>query len=149
METLVSFLAQCGVNVGSIGHSPKHFNDILNCLEKTVSKKINNWLNRPLPSTTLPPHFWAKETPAWTTNQATIIVARDANSIPSPIPVGSPKVYADFETATYEHLAEPLLNAIKDNFSDDVLSRLCGVAADGSYQASGFRTKIANEIGLD
>ena len=87
-----------------------------------------------------------KGKPARTTNQATIIVARDANGIPSPIPVGSPKVYTDFETATYKYLAELLLNAIKDNFSDDVLSRFFGVAADGPYQASGFCKKIAQEI---
>ena len=87
-----------------------------------------------------------KGKPARTTNQATIIVACDANGIPSPIPVGSPKVYADFETAAYEYHAELLLNAILDNFSDDVLSRLCGVAADGPHQASGFCKKIAQEI---
>eukprot|EP00794_Sanderia_malayensis_P018585 gene18585-20450_t len=33
-------------------------------------------------------------------------------------------------------------------FSSDVLSRLCGVAADDPYQATGFRTKIMQEMGL-
>ena len=33
-ETLLSFLALCSVNVGSIGNSRNKFNDILYCLEK-------------------------------------------------------------------------------------------------------------------
>ena len=31
-----------------------------------------------------------------------------------------------------------MCNAIENNFSSDILPRLCGVAADGPYQASGF-----------
>eukprot|EP00794_Sanderia_malayensis_P018584 gene18584-20449_t len=38
----VLFLAQCGVNVGNIGHSRKHFNDILYRLEKKAKKKITD-----------------------------------------------------------------------------------------------------------
>ena len=70
-ETLISFLACCAVDMGSIGHSPNNFNHILYCLEKTVDNRINAWLNTPLPSTLLPPHFWAtvdKATPSCTTN---------------------------------------------------------------------------------
>ncbi len=152
LETLISFLAQCGVNVGNVGHGRKNFNDILYCLEKTVNKRTTDWLSRPLPSTMLPPHFWAtvdKGTPSRTTNQATIIVARDASGIPCPIPVASPVVYSNFEPASYSYLAELLLNAIKDNFSSDVISRLCGIAADGPYQASGFREKILEQMGIE
>ena len=46
-ETLLSFLALCSVNVGSIGHSRNKFNDILYCLEKTVNSPMSAWLNRP------------------------------------------------------------------------------------------------------
>ena len=35
-----------------------------------------------------------------------------------------------------------MINAIENIFSSDILSRLCGVAADGSYQASGFRNQL-------
>lgn len=65
-ETLISFLACCGVDVGSIGHSRNNFNHILYCLEKIIDNKVNTWLNTPLLST-LPPHFWAtvdKATPS-------------------------------------------------------------------------------------
>jgi hypothetical protein len=54
-ETLISFLACCGVDVGSIGHGRNLFNDILYCLEKTVNGRMRTWLNQPLPSTQLPP----------------------------------------------------------------------------------------------
>ena len=86
VETLISFLALCSVNVGSIGHGRKNFNDILYCLEDIVNGKITKWLSSPLPSTTIPPNYWAtvdKSTPSRTTKQATLIVARDdkANQI--------------------------------------------------------------------
>ena len=35
-----------------------------------------------------------------------------------------------------------MINATENNFSSDILSRLCGVAADGQYQASGFRNQL-------
>ncbi len=57
----------------------KMFNDILYCLEKIVNCRMVAWLNKPLPLTTFPPHFWAtvdKGTPSRTTNQVTLIVAR-------------------------------------------------------------------------
>ena len=50
-ETLISFLACCGANVGSIGHSRNNCNHILYCLEKIIDKRINTWLNTPLSST--------------------------------------------------------------------------------------------------
>ena len=81
-ENLISFLACCAVNVGSIGHCRDNFNHIIYCLEKTVDNRINAWLNTPLPSTLLPPHFWAtvdKATPSRTTN-------REKSGLPCPIP---------------------------------------------------------------
>ena len=68
--------------------------------------------------------------------------------IPCPIHVASPAVYSKFDPASYSYLAELLQNAIKDNFSCDVMSRLCGIAGDGSYQASGFREKILARMGI-
>ena len=46
---------------------------------------------------------------------------------------------------TAEWLIMPLpstCNAIENDFSSDILFRLCGVAADGLYQASGFRNQL-------
>ncbi len=151
-ETLISFLACCSVGVGKIGHGRNNFNDILYCLEKVIHTKVNAWLCAPLPSTLLPPHFWAtvdKATPSRTTNQAVIIVARDQRGVLCPIPVDSPKVYADFAGASYDILAEKLLQALGGHFSDDVLSRLCGVAADGPYQASGFSQQLRERLKIE
>lgn len=151
-ETLISFLACCAVDVGSIGHSRNNFNDILYCMEKTVDKRINVWLNAPLPSTLLPPHFWAtvdKATPSRITNQAVVIVARDKSGVPCPIPVDAPPVYSDFTATTYDDLAKQLLKAISDHFSSEVLSRLSGVAADGPYQASGFAAQLRESLAIE
>ena len=151
LEKLISFLACCGVNVGNIGHGRNLFNDILYCLEKTVNGRINAWLKTPLPSTMLPPHFWAtvdKATPSRTTNQAILVVARNAAGVPCPIPIAAPKVYTDFQPASYESLAELLVKATEDNLSHEVLSRLCGVAADGPYQATGFHKKLLEILNI-
>ena len=146
LETLISFLACCSANVGTIGPGRNNFNDILSCLEITVNTRMKKWLMQPLTSTLLPPHFWAtvdKATPSRTTNQAVLIVARDNKGTPCPIPVAAPVIYNEFQAATYEKLADILLQAIEDNFAKDVTTRLCGVAADGPYhQASGFREKL-------
>ena len=147
-ETLISFLACCSVD---IGHSRNNFNDILYCLEKTVNRRINVWLNKPLPSTQLPPHIWAtvdKGMPSRTTNQAILVEARNETGVPCPIPVDAPGVYKELEQASYDVLAELLIKAIEENFSKEVLSRLCGVAADGPYQASAFRGKLLESLDI-
>ena len=152
LETLISFLSCCGVDVGSIGHSRNNFNHILYCLEKAVDNRINQWLNTPLPSTLLPPHFWAtvdKATPSRTTNQAILIVAREKNGVPCPIPVAAPPVYSAFTEATYDNLAKQLLKAVSEHFSEEVLSRLCGVAADGPYQATGFAAQLRESLDIE
>ena len=145
LETLISFLSCCGVDVGSIGHSRNNFNHILYCLERAVDNRINRWLNASLPSTLLPPHFWAtvdKATPSRTTNQAVLVVARGKNGVPCPIPVAAPPVYSAFGEATYDSLAKQLLKGVSEHFSAEVLSRLCGLAADAPYQATGFAAQL-------
>ena len=151
-ESLLSLLTCCGVDIGQIGHNRNLFNDILYCLEKTVNNKIKTWLSQPLPSTQLPPHVWLtvdKATPSRTTNQATLIIARDKRGIPCPIPVDAPKVYTAFEAASYEKLGEMLLKVVEDNLSRDLFSRICGVAADGPYQATGFRAKLLELLAIE
>jgi hypothetical protein len=151
-ETMISFLSCCSVDVGNIGHGRNNFNDILSCLEKSVNRRIDAWLNEPLPSTLLPPHFWAtidKATPSRTTNQAVLVVARNEAGIPCAISAAAPQVYKEFAPATYDAMAELLVKSIKDKFSKDVLSRLCSVAADGPYQAAGFRKRLLQELGIE
>ena len=129
----------------NIGHSRKNMDSIIYCIEKVINRKTAEWLFMPLPSTRLPSHYWAaadKGTPSRVTSQAVLIVSRDQNGTPSPIPVAAPEIYFDFHGASYSILAKQLINAIENNFSSDILSRLCGVAADGPYQASGFRSQL-------
>ena len=148
-ETMISFLACCDVDVRNIGHGRNKFNEILYCLEKTVNRRINDWLNQPLSSTQLPPHIWAtvdKAAPARITNQAVLVVGRNESGTPCPILVDAPAVYKDFEQASYYVLAKLLLEAIENNFSKEILSRLCGVAADGPYQATGFREQLMETL---
>ena len=143
-ETLLSLPARCDTDIGNIGHSRKNMDSIIYCIEKVINRKTAEWLSAPLPSTHLPLHYWAtvnKGTPFRISNQAALIVARDQNGTPSPIPVAAPEIYFDFQGAPYSILAKQLINAIENNFSSDILSRLCGVAADGPYQASGFQNQ--------
>ena len=49
---------------------------------------------------------------------------------------------------SYDVLAELLIKSIENHFSKEVLSRLCGVAADGPYQASGFRRKLLETLNI-
>ena len=140
-ETVISFLACCAVDVRSIGHSCNNFNHILYCVGKTVDNRINAWLNTPLPSMLLPPHFWVtvdEATRSRTTNQAVVIVAREKSGVPCPIPIVMPPVYSDFTEAMYDDPAKQLLKAVSEHFSTKVLSHLCGIAADGPYQATSF-----------
>ena len=151
LETLLSLLSLCGVDIGSIGHSRKHFNTIMYCLEKSIDERCAKWLSTPLPSAGLPPHFWVtidKGTPSRTTNQAILVVGRDKKGKPCPMPVDAPSVYSEFEAATYPKLAEMIVTTISEKFSDDVLTRICGIAADGPYQAIGFRETFLEMLNI-
>ena len=150
-EFLVSLLTCCSVDMGTIGHGRNNFNHIMYCLEKVMDNKIKEWLTTPLQSTLLPPHFWAtadKATTSRTINQAVLIVARDSSGTPCPVPVAAPPVYNDFKEATYDTLAKQILDGISEHFSHEVQSHLCGIAADGPYQASGFRNYLREALGF-
>ena len=90
-----------------------------------------------------------KATPSRTTNQAVLVVARENNGIPCPIPVAAPPVHSAFTEATYDDLARQLLKAVSEHFSQEVLSRLCGIAADGPYQATGFAAQLRESLGME
>ena len=117
-----------------------------------MNSRVSSWLKTPLPSTLLSPHYWAtvdKGTPSRTTNQAILIVARDENGTPCPIPVDSPKVYTNVSSGSYSSLAEMVINSITNNFGASVLSELVGVSADGPYQTATFRSTLLEQLNLD
>ena len=136
-----------------MGHSCNNFNHIFYCLGKVVNNRINQWLTAPLPSTFLPPHFWVtvnKATPSRTANQAVLIVARENNGAPCPSPIAvPPQIYSAFTEATYDSLAKQLLTPVSEHFFREVLSHLCGVAADGPYQATGFAAQLRESLGIE
>ena len=87
----------------NIGHSRKNMDSIIYCIEKVINRKTAEWLFMPLPSTRLPSHYWSaadKGTPSRVTSQAVLIVSRDQNGTPSPIPVAAPEIYFDFHGAS-------------------------------------------------
>ena len=99
------------------------------------------------PTSTLDPTATShKGTPSRTRNQGILVVARNETGVPCPIPVASPGVYSEVEQASYDVLAELLIKSIENHFSKEVLSRLSGFAADGPYQASGFRRKLLETL---
>ena len=85
-ETLLSLLACCDSHIWNIGHSRKNIDSIIYCIEKVVNGKTAEWLSMPLPSTCLPPHYWAtvdKGTSSRITSQAVLIVA-ETKMVPLP-----------------------------------------------------------------
>ena len=125
-ETLLPMLNCCDPQIGNIGNSRINFNHILRCLEKSINKHANSWLETPLPYPGLPPHFWStfdKATPSRTTNQAVVLVARDLEGNVCPIPVATPEIYTKCEAATYDKLGSQMVEAIKESFSPEIFSR--------------------------
>ena len=144
-QTLLSLLACWDTDIGNISHSWKNMDSIIYCIEKVINRKTAKWLSMPLSSTRLPPHYWAtvdKGTPFRVTSQAVLTVSWDQYGTPSSIPVATSEIYLDFHGASYIILAKQLINIIKNNFFSDILSWLYGVAADGPYQAFGFRNHL-------
>ena len=116
----------CGAETGNTGHSRINFNHILYCLEKSINKHADSWLETPLPSTGLPPHFWStvdKATLSRATNQAVVLVARDSEGKVYPIPVAAPEIYTKCKAATYDEFGSEMVGAIKENFSPEIFSR--------------------------
>ena len=77
-ETLLSLLACCDTDIGNIGHSRKNMDSIIYCIEKVINRKTVEWPSMSLPSTRLPPHYWAtvdKGTPPRVTSQAVLTVS--------------------------------------------------------------------------
>ena len=141
LETLLSLLSLCAADILETLVIP----EITCTLFYIAWRKVWTLLESLLPSTLLPKHFWItvdKATPSRTTNQAILVVARNKEGIPCPIPVDAPKVYSEFDSASYAYLAEMIGNTISGKFSRNVLTSVCGVATDGPYQATGFREKL-------
>ena len=105
-ETLLSLLACRDTDIGNTGHCRKNMGSIIYCIEKVINRETAEWLFMPLPSARLPPHYWAtvdKGTPSRVTRQGVLIVSRDQNGTPSPIPVAAPEIYFHFHGGFLQH----------------------------------------------
>ena len=79
-----------------------------------------------LPPALMRPHFWStadKETLSRIINQAVVDVSRDSQGDVCSIPVVAPKFYQERDTASYNVLATHMVEAIKENFSVEILWR--------------------------
>ena len=84
-----------------------------------INKHANSWLESPLPSAGLPPHFWStvdKAAPSRTTNQAVVLVAHNSEGNVCPIPVAAPEIYTKCEAATYDELGSQMIKQSRKNF---------------------------------
>ena len=89
-----------GSDVGELGHSRKQFSAILCAAELWCDRQIADFLSTPLPSTKLPPHYYAtcdKSTPNRISNQA-ILLCPMVNSHRKAIAVSSQEVYKETDT---------------------------------------------------
>ena len=53
-----------------------------------------------------------------------------------------------FEVASYEKMADLVTPSLEKKYSKSVLNRVCGVAADGPYQATGFRSSMIETLDI-
>eukprot|EP00794_Sanderia_malayensis_P001886 gene1886-2139_t len=63
--------------------------------------------------------------------------------------LGAPKIYTEIGEASYDLLAEQVIQLLRDHFSEVVVSQMCGVAADGPYQASAFSKHLRKELNIE
>lgn len=59
-ETEIAAHVATGSDLGDIGHSRNHFNQIIAAMNIWVDQQTAAHLSKPLPSTTFPPHFYVK-----------------------------------------------------------------------------------------
>ena len=150
-ETTLGLLKACGTDVGDIGHSRMNFNQICRAATLYICKKNVEILMQPLPSTTLPPHFYFtadKATINRKTNQAIILGLMNEGKRVA-VPIGAPLVYRGaveqdgsitMVGGTAAELADAIIDTIlqKSGLPADHLSYLTGNYLDSLNAYSQF-----------
>ena len=147
-----------GSDVGEVGHSRKQFSAILRAAEVWCDKQVAEFLSSPLPSTKLPPHYYAtcdKSTPNRVSNQA-ILLCPFVDGHRQAIAVSSQEVYKetdndiddDVSGAHAPELAKTLFDEVKAAYStvEETIMKgaWMGTVCDGAYvTASGFGRTLA------
>ena len=157
-ETMVAAHSFTGSDVGEIGHGRKQFSAILRAAEVWCDKQVAEFLSSPLPSTKLPPHYYAtcdKFTPNRISNQA-ILVCPFVNGRRQAIAVSSQEVYkegdnqvdGDVSGAHAPELAKTLFDEVKAAYptieDTTIKGAWMGTVCDGAYaKALGFGRTLA------
>ena len=157
-ETMIGAHSFTGSDVGEIGHSRKQFSAILRAAEVWCDKQVAEFLSSPLPSTKLPPHYYAtcdKSKPNRVSKQA-ILVCPFVNGRRQAIAVSSPEVYketdneldGDVSGAHAPELAKTLFDEVKAAYptieETTIKGAWMGTVCDGAYaKASEFGRTLA------
>eukprot|EP00794_Sanderia_malayensis_P008335 gene8335-biopygen6173 len=158
-EDIIASHVATGSDLGDIGHSKNHFNEIMACMNVWLDFEVGKILSNPLQGTGFNPHFYVscdKSTPARATNHA-IMICPIVNGVRVAIPVNSPEVYAidrDKKGAvtggTAGELAGQIVKCLKEAYTDfnkfDLASSWIGTCCDRQYQAAGFFETIHSEL---
>ena len=151
-ETRICELYEAGANVGDYGHSRKLFNDMIKVACAYVDKKTKNFINTPLPSTGMPPHFYVtadKSTNHRVTNQATMICpVVDGNRQAIPLNISSVYYTSVGETGKGEALAAAIIKDLEVHagIKGEKIMQMQGKCTDGQYLNSPFETAMKKPI---
>jgi hypothetical protein len=151
-----------GSDLGDMGHSHNHFNEILATINVWIDLQTGRFITRPLPSTSFPPHFYItadKSTPQRISNQA-VMICPMVDGEPVAIPVNSPVVYSTDDDGNpgsvsggcADHLAKQIIKTINKAYEDSdsfsLKTSWQGTCCDGQYQAQEFRETLHNELNV-
>eukprot|EP00112_Aurelia_sp_Birch-Aquarium-sp1_P015932 Seg357.2 transcript_id=Seg357.2/GoldUCD/mRNA.D3Y31 product="hypothetical protein" protein_id=Seg357.2/GoldUCD/D3Y31 len=151
-----------GSDLGDLGHSRNHFNEIMAAMQVWLDEQTASFLAKPLPSTNFLPHFFItadKSTPQRLSNQA-IMMCPMSDGIRVAIPVDAPLVYkpekdgpvGKVSGANADQLAKQIIHTIQlaygDNPGFDLKLQWQGTACDGQYQATEFGKTLFKELGV-
>ncbi|CAB4023381.1 Hypothetical predicted protein [Paramuricea clavata] len=153
-ETMVGFLSSCGADVGNIGHGRNQFPEIINTAYHYVIQQTQNFLKEPLTSTGLRPHVSVavdKSTPQRDTNRTSLVLL-PVNGKRVAMPLDAPLVYSvsaegDIEGGSGQHLAEQVVDALRNKlkFNDTDMNYL--FMLNGQYQANTFQDALYTKLG--
>ena len=127
-------------DLGDLGHSRNHFNEILAAMGVWVDRQYASFLGKPLQSTGFSPHFFItgdKSTPQRITNQA-VITSKDGAT------TGLVSI------ANADELAKQVIYSINKAFAGnmefELRSSWQGTSCDGQYLANQFGATLYKEL---
>ena len=159
-ETSIACHIATGSDMGDMSHGRKQMNEILRAAEIYIDGSVSKFLQEPLPSTHLPPHFYVscdKSTIHRITNQA-IMLCPLVEGRRCAIPVSASKVYSvskedeesnEVSGACAPELANSVFDSIKSTcgLKEDALSASWqGTCCDGQYYLAKAFEQTLNQL---